>query len=333
MLAEGPDGGVLGKKSMDVKGIRSLVAVAAAGSISRAAEQIHMAQPALSLQIRKLEEELGVALFERTRKGVVPTMAGSRLLSHGIAILNHLELACQEVRDAVSEPSGRVALGMSQSMASILTVPLAQEVVSRWPKMQLQLIEMNTGHIPEALARGEIDLGLTFGKEGNVGTQFTHLLDEDLVFVTSRDQLQAVFGAQADALTEIQLADLARFRIAFPTSVTNLRQRIDEFIRAQKVALNIVIELNTITQLMDVAAAGVASTVIPNASVYSVRHQLSSIVLPIVAPRMQRSVYLCRHASAPVSIAVSLVRDLVIREVNAMIRSGAWPGGSLTPPE
>lgn len=320
---------------MDVKSIRSLVAVAAAGSISRAAEQMHMAQPALSLQIKKLEEELGVALFERTRKGVVPTVAGSRLLNHGIAILNHLDLAFQEVRDAVMEPGGRVALGMSQSMASLLTVPLAQQVISRWPKIQLQLIEMNTGHIPEALARGDIDLGLTFGKEGNAGTQFTHLLDEDLVFVTSQDQLEAVYGRKAAKISEIPLADLARFRIAFPTSVTNLRQRINEFIRAQKIALNIVIELNTITQLIDVASAGVASTIIPNASVYSVRHQLTSIVLPIVAPRMHRSVYLCRHASAPVSIAVSLVRELLIGEVKAMIDSGAWPGarpGPLSPP-
>ncbi|MDB5796480.1 MAG: transcriptional regulator, LysR family [Paucimonas sp.] len=313
---------------MDVRGIRSLVAVAAAGSISRAAEQMHMAQPALSFQIKKMEQELGVSLFERTRKGVVPTVAGSRLLVHGIAILNHLDLAFQEVRDAVNEPSGRVAVGMSQSMASILTVPLALEVVNRWPKIQFQLVEMNTGHIPEYLAKGDIDLGLTFGKEDNVGTQFTHLLDEDLVFVTSEDQMKSVFGERAATVTEIRFADLARFRLAFPTSVTNLRQRIEEFIRAQKIALNIVIEMNTISQLIDVASAGVASAIIPNASVYSVRHPRTSIILPIVAPRMRRSVYLCRHASAPVSIAVSLVRDLVIREVNSMISSGAWPGGS-----
>ncbi|WP_151445859.1 LysR family transcriptional regulator [Lacisediminimonas profundi] len=311
---------------MDIRGLRSLVAVAAAGSISRAAEQLHIAQPALSFQIKKMEQELGVALFERTRKGVVPTVAGSRLLGHGIAILNHLDLAFQEVRDAVNEPSGRVALGMSQSMASILTVPLAREVVNRWPKIQFQLIEMNTGHIPEYLAKGDIDLGLTFGKEGNAGTQFTHLLDEDLVFVTSPDQMQSVFGRRADAVTELRFSDLARFRLALPTSVTNLRQRIDEFIRAQKVSLNIVVELNTITQLIDVALAGVASTIIPHASVYSDRHQQTSIVLPIVAPRMRRSVYMCRHASAPVSIAVSLVRDLLIKEVNSMISSGAWPG-------
>ena len=102
--------------SVDLRGLRSFVAIASAGSISRAASNIHIAQPALSAQVRQIEEQLGAELLERSYRGVRLTAAGVRFLVHAKGILRQVDIALEDVREAVSVPTGRVAVGLPQSM-------------------------------------------------------------------------------------------------------------------------------------------------------------------------------------------------------------------------
>jgi LysR family nitrogen assimilation transcriptional regulator len=307
--------------------MRSFVAVASAGSISRAADNLHIAQPALSLQIKNIEDHLGVQLFDRTPKGVTPTAAGARFLVHTIDILKRIDVAYEDVRDAVNEPSGRVALGLPQSMAKILTVPLVAEILRRWPKIHFQMIEMSTGYIPDYLVNGHIDIGLTFGVEEGAGLRCTHLVDEDLVFVTSPTQLMGAFGGDASGMREIRLAELQRFAMILPTAVHSLRSRIDEFLAGQRLSLKVIAEVNTIPQLIELAAAGVGSTILSYASVSGDRSAGRLATLRIVEPHLFRPVYLCRSATAPLSIATALVKDLITDTVKTMVASGSWPTG------
>lgn len=313
--------------AIDIRGMRSFVAVASAGSISRAADNLHVAQPALSLQIKNIEDHLGVQLFDRTPKGVTLTAAGARFLAHAIDILKRIDVAYEDVRDAVNEPSGRVALGLPQSMAKILTVPLVAEILHRWPKIHFQMIEMSTGYIPDCLVNGHIDIGLTFGVEEGAGLRCTHLVDEDLVFVTSPTQLTAAFGGDASGMREIRLAELQRFGMILPTGAHSLRSRIDEFLAGQRLSLKVIAEVNTIPQLIELAAAGVGSTILSYASVSgdSAADRLATV--RIVEPRLFRPVFLCRSATAPLSIATALVKDLITDTVKTMVASGKWPTG------
>ena len=146
----------------DLRILRNFVAVATAGSISRAAELRHIAQPALSLQMRNLEESLGVRLFERTSRGVMVTAAGERLLAHALAMLERMEAAIEDVQGAADEPLGTVAVGLPLSVARYLATPLVRTVLARHPGIRLQLFEVSTGYIPEMLVKGQIDLGFTF---------------------------------------------------------------------------------------------------------------------------------------------------------------------------
>lgn len=303
------------------------MAVASAGSISRAADNLHIAQPALSLQIKNIEDDLGVQLFDRTPKGVTPTAAGARFLVHAIDILKRIDVAYEDVQDAVNEPTGRVALGLPQSIAKILTVPLVAEILRRWPKIQFQMIELSSGYIPGYLVNGHIDIGLTFGADEGSGLRVTHLVDEDLVFVTSPAQIKKALGNAAADLKEIELAELQRFAMILPTGVHSLRNRIDEFLTARRLSLNVVAEVNTIPQLIELAASGVGSTILSYASVIGDRAEKRLATLRIVEPRLFRTVYLCRSASAPLSIATALVQDLLTETVKMMVASGTWPTG------
>src|SRR5690606_32475295 len=117
----------------------------------------HIAQPALSTHIRQIEEQLGTPLFDRHPRGVTLTSAGERFLIHAVDILRRVDAAYDDVRGAVDEPAGRVAIGLPQSVAKFLTVPMVKEVVRRWPKIQLQMIELSSGYIPDNLVKGHID--------------------------------------------------------------------------------------------------------------------------------------------------------------------------------
>jgi DNA-binding transcriptional LysR family regulator len=225
--------------------MQCFLAVAAAGSISRAAETLHIAQPALSLQIRHLEEALGVTLFTRSHKGVEPTVAGQRFEIHARDILKRLDIACEDVRDLMVDPEGSVAIGLPQSMAKILTVPIVREVIRRWPKVRLQVIELSTGYIPGHLLSGHIDIGLTFRAHANSGLQFDQIVDEDLVLVGPPGQF-ANGHTQAQPLAEtVRLRDLNRYPMILPAGEHGLRALLDGYLRTQGVDLQILARRST----------------------------------------------------------------------------------------
>jgi len=314
---------------VDLKGLRSFVAVASVGSISRAAENIHIAQPALSNQIRQIEDYFGTDLFERTHRGVKLTPAGERLLTHARDLLRRFDSALEDVRDAISVPSGQVTLGLPQSMAGYLAVPLVQTVVQRWPDLRLQIVAMNNGHVGEHLAKGDIDLGMTFGTTGGDGIIYTKLLDEELVFVSSNGRIKDWLKQQNSRKRTIQLKDLQHFPIILPTKAHSLRQRIDEYLRDTKNEISVIAEVNAIPQLIELAEAGVGSTVLAYSVIYQQVKNQKIDLLRITEPTITRSVYLCRNATIPLSIATSAIQTLIESLVSEMVKTGEWP---TTPP-
>ncbi|WYX30702.1 LysR family transcriptional regulator [Achromobacter denitrificans] len=170
--------------SMSIRAMQCFVAVVSTGSISRAAAALHVAQPALSLLMRNLEEDLGVVLLHRSARGVAPTAAGARLLAHAREILGRIDAARADVREDLNAPRGAVSLAMSMSMAKLLTVPLLRFSLKHWPGVYLKIIESSTGYIPGFVSSGHADLGLTFSDEASVDLRFQHLIDEELVVVS-----------------------------------------------------------------------------------------------------------------------------------------------------
>ena len=110
---------------MDIKQLRYFMGVLEAKSITKAAEQLYVAQPALGLQIRKLEEELGVELFVRHSRGVTATEAGILLSQHARVLLRQFARARQELLDFAKSPHGRVAIGLTPTGDAVLVAELA----------------------------------------------------------------------------------------------------------------------------------------------------------------------------------------------------------------
>lgn len=309
---------------MDARTLRYFTAVADDGSFSRASERIGIAQPALSLQVRKLEAELGVELLRRTGRGVVPTAAGAKLLAHAREILRRLDVAREELRGEATEPIGRVAIGLAQSLAVALTVPIVREVVSAWPRISLQVNQGSTGYIPGWLRTGHLDLGFMFQADSAQGLHYQPLVDEELVLVGPPGSLPIPTGSGATA-SAFPFAHLRNVPLILPARVHSLRELIDGYARRCGIDLRVIAEVDAVPQLKDLAMAGIGHTIL---SYPSVRDELVSGRLSgarIVEPLVERSVFLCRLASIPPSNATRAVEDLIRRTVTSLVNEGHWP--------
>ena len=145
---------------MELHQLRYVVAVARTGNFSRAAESCHISQPSLSQQIQKLEDELGERLFDRLRKHAKLTPAGERFLPRAIRVLEEMDAATREAREANDLDHGRVTVGVLPTIAPYLLPRLITTFSARYPGVQVVIHEDTTARVPELAAACEVDIAI-----------------------------------------------------------------------------------------------------------------------------------------------------------------------------
>src|ERR1700754_775145 len=150
---------------MQFRQLRYFVKIVEAGSFSRAAATIHVAQPALSQQIAELEERLGVKLLQRSARGVTPTAAGEVLLREASAILHQLDQLPGIVRSGSDQPEGAVSLGLAISLASTLIGPLVMGAQTSLPKVKLKLSDADSRSLEQGIAANHLDMAVVYEDE------------------------------------------------------------------------------------------------------------------------------------------------------------------------
>ena len=141
---------------MDVTQLRTLIHVAELGSLSKAADRLHIAQPALSRQIRLLEQELGVRLFDRHGRGMVATEQGREVLRHALRVMAELEEIRAVVADEEAPLRGQFSIGMPPTASDIVSEPLVSAFRDAHPDATLRIDRPYSGHVP--LCRHRRDL-------------------------------------------------------------------------------------------------------------------------------------------------------------------------------
>src|SRR5579864_9193566 len=145
---------------MDLRQLRYFVGIVQAGSLSRAADQLHVAQSAISHHLASLESEVGRQLVTRGPKGILLTEAGGVLYRHAEAILRHVEVAREEALNALNVPSGRVSIGLPVALASVLATELFVRVRNVYPQIMLHLVDGNSAVLRERLDNGRLDMSV-----------------------------------------------------------------------------------------------------------------------------------------------------------------------------
>jgi DNA-binding transcriptional LysR family regulator len=186
---------------MELYQLRSFTVVAEEGHLTRAAERLHVSQPAVSGQIKALEQELGLRLFERSASGMVLTVAGKELLATAQRVLTAAEDMKQKARRLTGEIAGVLRVGTVSNPASLRVGDLLAAVVERHPRLQLELQHEVSGVALEAVREGRLDASFYFGDAPG----------RDVVALRLRDSVYCVAApaAWADRIRSAGWAEIA----------------------------------------------------------------------------------------------------------------------------
>ena len=298
------------QQSMDIRQLRYFVGVATAGSLTQAAEKLHVAQPALSQQILRLERELGESLMLRHSRGISLTEAGSKLLAHARFILEQLEQAQFDVADAGGLPRGTVRVGMPRSASDLFGIELLARARRAYPDLKIAVVDRLSEELNELLTSNELDLCLTFMRPEQSWVESEPMYTERLCLaVPPKLRAHRLRGRT------VRFADLSRYPLALPTPRHGLRARVDRVAAEKGVALDVRFELDSVQLLGDAVAHNLACTILPFSSLVWQTRSAGVRVYIIAEPPIPRVLHLARSRRRPASKAVLAVRELVVQSM------------------
>lgn len=305
---------------MDIKQIRTLIAIAETGSATKAGELLHLVQPAVSRHIRLLEEECGVPLFGRERHGMVLTDAGRTLVEYGRRALRELDKARAEIGPAAHAVAGRVTIGLLASTSRLLATELVARLRLRHPALTLSVNVGYSGNVVHWLEAGEVELALLYDARSSTGLQVEALLDERLYLIGAPGAVAAGSSFPLKALEDQPMV--------FPSVSHGLRSTIEHALAVAGIGVTVVAETNALELQKSLVAKGFGHTILPSSAVLDELQQGTLSGAPITAPDLSRRIVLARAAvrrPSPASVAVATELVALMKE---MVGEGAWPGAT-----
>lgn len=307
---------------MDVKQLKALVTVVEVGSVTRAAELLHLVQPAVTRQIRALEHELGVPLFERTRHGMRATKAGAGLAERARRALTELDRARAELTPTDDAVTGIVTVGLLESAAELLAEPLVNAVLHEHPGIELRVSTAYSGHLQQWLDDGDLDLSLLYNLGSTPSLNVTPLV---------REQLWAV-APTAEGLNpahHVRFADLAERPVVMPTPGHGLHTLITTSARQAEVELDVVVQTNSMSLQKQLVRRGHGWTILPAVGIAGDLAGDTLSAAPLCAPQVWRSIVLGRPRTGRTPAAVEVVGRELVEQIRSAVHDGRWPSAIL----
>ncbi|WP_406864127.1 LysR substrate-binding domain-containing protein [Streptomyces sp. HUAS MG47] len=287
---------------MELRQLEYFLAVVEERSFTRAAARMHVAQPGVSAQIRRLERELGQELLDRTGPAVRLTQAGSTLLPHARAALSAVSGARLALDELAGLVRGRLTAGIVTSLSSVPVSDLLADFHRTYPEVEIRLTEASSDELAAGLRDGRLDAALiSTGTRPPEGLHTRLVVDEALVAAVVPEDPLAAGG-------EVALADLAdRPLICLPPG-SGARTGLDEACEAAGFRPRVTMEAGDPHRLVELAGRGLGVAVLPAPFARSHGDRLRG--LDIVAPRIRARVALAWSAERPASPAGQAFVDL-----------------------
>jgi DNA-binding transcriptional LysR family regulator len=307
---------------MDLKQLQTFLAIAECGSATKAAQLLNIVQPAISRQMRLLEEELGTALFVRERNGMELTEAGRTLVERARRVMRELEEARAEIQPADGVISGYVSVGMPSSTCDLLAGDLVAAIKRRHPKIRMRLHSGYGGPLQTALQNGELDVAIVNDPKSTPLMETRFVLNEQLFLVGPPRS-----GIAPD--TPLPLSALRGKPMVLPTGPHAMRTTVEHACALENIQLDIVAEVNAMDVQKSLVRHGVGWTVMPSAGVSSDLSVGNLSAAPVGGPNLQRHLALCLPTTRRISVATRSVTDALLDLIRLCVRDGRWPGAAL----
>jgi LysR family cyn operon transcriptional activator len=257
---------------------RYLVAIADHGSFTRAAAELHVSQPALSQQIRQLEEMLGARLLDRTGRIVRPTDAGRAYIDHARRALREFEAGRRAIHDVENLDSGALRLAFTPTFTTYLVGPLVRQFHGRHPGIGISVDVLAQTEMETALSEDRIDLGVAFGTVQSDDIVARPLYEECLCLVVGEGH--SAFDHAELAASGLDGMDLALLDTTFVT-----RAAIDRYLQANAAHPRIAVESNSVGCLLATLRGGGLATIMPQAAASEITGLKAIQLLPPIASR------------------------------------------------
>lgn len=301
---------------MQLRHLRYFVKIVEAGSFSRAAATIHVAQPALSQQIADLEARLGVPLLHRSARGARPTAAGEVLYREAVGIIRRIEELPALVRSTDGEVAGAVTLGMSSTLAASLAGPLMEACRATWPKVQLRFAAADSLTLRRRVETGQLDIGVLFEDDFPPGVDRLKLFRQILFLIRRRDPA---------APAAVTLDALAAMPLILPAHPNITRSLIDRAFLAAGLQPEISAETDVLPNMLSAVQTGLGGTIIPKGDFSDIAGHANLQAIPIT-PALYLTASVAVAGRAPPSRAVEAVRALLAELVEMRFADAAPPG-------
>jgi LysR family nitrogen assimilation transcriptional regulator len=297
--------------SISFRQLQYFIAVCEEGSISKAAGRENCTQPALSTQIRNLEDVIGSKLFERSVVGVLPTTAGKRFYRHAVAILRSLRVAEHEMAKGNDQILGTVHAGLIPSVVRGILPSFLPDFVERHPAIELCITESFSGTLTSWLLARELDLAVVVEPSAHDGLVIERMAEGPAMLITGK--------AAGLAPGPTRLSDLPPLKMVLPGHRHGLRAVIERSIWARSLRVSRILEMDSVPGMITFVRASDWATILPSAAVVRDLDDPELVLNPITDPQFHCNLYITHLAQFPLSPAAQQFAEALRSEVERVL--------------
>ncbi|MEA3085026.1 MAG: LysR family transcriptional regulator, nitrogen assimilation regulatory protein [Paraburkholderia sp.] len=309
---------------MDLRQIQYFIALFEDGSVTRAAKRLNIVQPALSMQIAKLEEELHQQLFERGAHGMTPTAAGRLMYRLFLPIMRDLAHARQQLIQRDEIITGRVSIGLIASISESVLADSLSRYHEKYPYVEVTVSDGYSATFIDWVAGGQLDAALINKPRGKLSLDAQAILDEEMVLATS-----AAHGP--DLPHAIELAKLPELELVLPTKRHGLRGVLDTAAQHEDVLLAPRFEIDVLSSIVQLVGNTGFATILPRIVVERAVRAGTLRAYPILAPRIVRHIVCITHPRRPLSAAADALISIIADELRQVLNAAPLDATKDTP--
>lgn len=314
---------------MDLRSLRYFIAVLEAGSLSRAAGSLYVAQPALTAQIKKLEAELGTRLFERSHAGVTPTPAGMQLYEDARRLLSDADAVRERIQRLPQGPEGSVTVAAPFLLASLLLGPVLAGLKQSHPRIRVFVLDDLSLMVRKAMLDRRADVGILVDTPQLENLRCMPLARES-IFVCGHDAdgtvARMLRSSANGGYPEIDFAQAAQLPLVLQSRRFSIRQTVEEAATRLGMGLNVVHEHDSARVIRSLYQCGAGFTFTPACSLAESAHPERSnwVVARVARPQLQRAYTLATPADRMPDAATQVVAEALVQETRRLILAGSW---------
>lgn len=312
--------------SIDLRQLNTFLTVADTGSFSRASEKLFVAQPALSRQIRMLEEALNVDVFVRHGRGVVLTAAGELLYERARILLQSLERTQADVTAVAGEVTGQVVLGVLPTLTHGFTGTIIEQYRKQYPQVHLAVRSAMSGTMKQMVMQHRLNLAITYNHSSHKNLRYRPLLEEQLYLISPTN-------SKVSKRSEITLEEVLDLPLVMPEEKHGLRVALEKEAIERKKSLNLALEVSAWPMLTDMVRRGLGYTILPSAAVHDMTQRNEVVAIPITEPEIKRTLCLVMPADLPASVATTKLAEIIMQQMAEQVEAGTWKGKLLFDPK